>query len=328
MRVCPLLLLIGIAVVSLTVLGGCDGSGDGDKTEATATAVATEAEYLEGVRAIEKKLGDVFDKIDAALDITWPTRGRLFGVLQEADISRTLATQLEASEQLSPPNHFRSDHERYRQFLHDVTPFVRDHDRAVEAADLVGVFVNRAEGFAIRERFENEMSPTFCKAIAPPDAPSDDVAADCDGSESLPGGEYGAKVHAIMKQYRAEFGPRVSSFPPMMTPKELFAALLALNREIETVIGEALQALEELEPPAEFRTDHARLLQYFEENLNLARAITRAAEEQDDEKLRSEYFPESGVVLCGAKQDLSPAIRPIVDTFFSFDEPEPCTEPA
>ena len=119
-----------------------------------------------------------------------------------------------------------------------------------------------------------------------------------------------------MPRYAAH--PRVSSFPLGMLPDEFFTALLILNPEIEAVIAEALEAAEQLSPPEEFRTDHQRLLQYFRENLELAQAITGAARDREIDKLRKEYFPQSGVVVGAAIKDFSDEFKPLIDPYFSL----------
>ena len=82
--------------------------------------------------------------------------------------------------------------------------------------------------------------------------------------------------------------------------------------------------IRELEPPVELRLDHDVVLQYFEETLEVARAITRAAEAQDRAKLETELFPRSGEVLCRARVSLSPEVIPIVSIFFGPQIPEFC----
>ena len=307
-------LFLGVTLLSLIALAACSGS---EESEA-------EVRYLNEIGAIDARMGDALDSIGDALNTTWPTRSRLIEVLEEMDILAILATQGQEANQVSPPVRFRSDHERYLQFLNEATPIARDHQRAVDNEDVLAIFMGRARFLLNRNRMLDASSPAFCQGLAPPDAPPDEVAVNCGGAEGLPGGVYGDQLHDIMRRYSSEFGPRVSSFPPMFTPDELFESLAILNIEIEDTIEEALEGVRGLRPSASFRQDHEVVVLYLRDNLELARAITQAARERDNRKLLDDYFPESGVVLCTAQQNLSEDFRPIVSVFFGQEAPEFC----
>ncbi len=285
-----------------------------------------EAEYLEDISPIDRTFGDLLASISEALRTTWPTRERLLDVLGEADVSATFAAARKQVEQLSPPDKFGPDHSRYLEFLNEATPYLHDHDQAVQGGDLVGVFVGRAHAFVARGKMRRGVSAGFCNALthgAPEGAPTRSPFCGGEG-EQLPGGEYGTALHAIFRLYATEFNPRVSSFPPAFTPDELYSSLAILNPEIETVIEEARDMVMALTPSAELRADHDRLILYLEENLELARAISQAARDQDGVGLRTDLFPESGIVLCNAQRELSPTIRPLVTPFFGDEVPEQC----
>ena len=249
-------------------------------------------------------------------------------VLKDADLSGTLEATLERAQQIDPPDRFRADHQQFLQFLKDALPYVRQHDQSVAGDDLVSVFAAQAEALVRRERLSHQTSHDFCRAVLVPDGPPPPGVPPpppiCGADGPLPGGEYGLALHDIFGRYQSEFGPRVTSFPPVFTQDELFAALLTINPLIETVIKETLEEVKALEPPAELRADHDRLIQYLEENLETASAITRAAEARDLDRIQDDLFPRSGEVLCSAVQDLPPTVRPIVSVVFGEEIPEFC----
>ena len=299
--------------------------GDGDLSD-------TEVEYLERLGAAEAKIGEVVNSIGEALDQSWHTRGLILGVLKEADISGTLKTVLGDVEQLNPPDRFRADHERFVQFLRDEgIPYSGEHDRAVDDGDLVGVVVGRARLLAARGRVDIEVSPVFNIALSGSDAPPIDDGGPpdpppinrIDGDGPFPEGAYEAELSDIVGSFITEFRPRVTGFLRALTPDELFESLAILQPEIEAVLKEAGESVRALEPPNELRADHEVLIRYFEETLEVARAITRAAKDQDSAKLREE-FTRSGIVLCDARRDLSPALIPIVVPIFGPEISEPC----
>ena len=163
-----------------------------------------------------------------------------------------------------------------------------------------------------------EVSPALCRAATiPPRA-----ATFCDTGDPLPGGQYGVELRSAFKRFVVEFGPRVSSFPQAFTPEERFAGLEVLQPEIERALEESIESISALEPPAEFQADHDRLIQYLEETLDTARAITAAAAARDFPKTQ-EQFARSGEVLCTAYTDLSHEFRSLVSFFFT---PQACGE--
>ena len=263
------------------------------------------------------------ESISEALSTTWPTRERLLGVLGEAEISVVFDTTRQQVEQLAPPETFLSDHEAYLDFTRGAGTFFIEHDQAVGDGDLVAIFMARAHALVARERLIRTASAPFCLTLMT-QGDDESIPPVCDPNESLPGGEYGAAVHAALDRYQGEFVPRVGSFPPIFTPEELYAALASLNPEIEVVIQETRELLQGLEPLAEFRNDHGRLIKYLEENLGTAQAITSAARSQDETKLRDELFPESGDVFCAAQRDFSEEFRPLIAPYFGDEIPPQC----
>ena len=198
-----------------------------------------ETQYLEQVRDSQHKVVNVFSSVGEALEQTWPTRGRLLSVLQEASIGAARENLLNELEQIEPPDRFRAEHERYIQFLGEQVPLTHEHDQRVSDGDLLGVAAYRAKLLAARGTFVAGVSPAFCRALmSSPDAPDDrpaDIPADgpddnlvCGVADQLPGGKYGNELHNILKRFGAEFGPRVGGFLPALTQEEFFGYLAVI----------------------------------------------------------------------------------------------------
>ena len=76
-----------------------------------------------------------------------------------------------------------------------------------------------------------------------------------------------------------------------------------------------------LQPTEEFRADHDRLVQYFEDTLEVSLAINKATEEADFPAMGRE-FQRSGFVASSANREVSAAFRPIVAPLFGPEAPE------
>ena len=77
------------------------------------------------------------------------------------------------------------------------------------------------------------------------------------------------------------------------------------------MLEEAGEAVRVLEPPDEYRADHQVIVKYWEDILEVSRAISRATVNRDTVEQRRQFI-ESGVVACNAARSLSDAIRPIL----------------
>ena len=305
--------LVGFVV---TLVAACGGSNDDSAPTPTATLTSEESAYLNGVQAADAHVRDLMTEIGEALNSTWPIRERLFQVMSESDLTGAYESTLRDREQLSPPNRFEADHERLLALSHTVVDLSRHHDAAIARQDLVDVFITRARFGVARGNFFYESSPAFACGASPEDLGVPFYDFTCGQQEPLPGGVYGEQLFKVMRKVEADFSPRVSSFPPMMSPDELFASLLILNPEIEAVLEEASTAAAALEPPEEFVDDHETLVTFFDELLVLSRQITQAARDGQLDKLRFEYFPESGAVPQPASEQFSEAFRPLVTPYF------------
>lgn len=303
---------LGAALVSALIVA-CGGSSDSSPavTARPTDQPLTDAEsaYLEDITAIDAIIGAKLIAVDDALESTWPTRGRLLSVQADAEFYITIETMLQQAEEIEPPDRFAADHELYVQSLRETFVLAQEHDQELADEDLVAAVLALQAGWQSRATLLLQVSPQFCDAVNP-----DRNGASCQ-SFDLPGGSYGVQLEDALRRYAADFLPRVGSFRSAYTSEELFAAILDVNPGIIRSIEEGRDEIAGIEPPDEFAQDHARLVQYLEENLELARSISESAQEGDDERLR-EQFEDSGDVHNSAGCDFSPQFRPIVGFFF------------
>lgn len=311
-----------VLVVAAVTLAACGSSGSGDTPESTSTQpapaaastpTAAESAYLAEIGAIQGDIAAKADSIEMALATSWPTRGRLFSVLGEAEINATFSAMLQRAEQLAPPDRYRPDQEIYLQHLRQQVQVSEAFEAAIGDEDLVSTYLNISEQFLSEARLRLQVSRDFCARLE-----SGDPGSACASAQPPPGGAYGAELQTILRGFLAEFGPRVMFFPVAYTPEERFASLAALQPEIVAALEEGIESVRALEPPTEFAADHQRLIQYFEETLNVSRAISQAANDLDGAAVSAE-FTRSGTVLCSARREFTPAIKPIIAFFFAGD---------
>ena len=99
-----------------------------------------------------------------------------------------------------------------------------------------------------------------------------------------------------------------------MNADEIFEEMKVLQPPIIEALETAAEEIREIDPPSEFADDHAIIEQYFEDTLDVSRAISQAAEERDTDAQRTE-FARSGEVLCTAALSLSEEAKGITEFF-------------
>ncbi len=305
--------LLGAALVS-ALLVACGGSSDGGTT-AVPTRVPdqspseAESAYFDEILAVELIIVEKLVAVDEALEMTWPTRGRLLDIQADAEFYATIETMLQQAEEIEAPDRFAADHDLYVQSLRDILVLAQDHDQAIADEDLVASVLALQSGWSVRATLLLQVSPQFCSAV------TGSVGASCPSVFTLPGGPYGLQLEDAVRRYAAEFLPRVGSFRTAYTAEERVDVILEVNSDIIRSIEQARDEIPDIEAPEEFAQDHARLVQYLNDILEVARAITLGAEDGDDEQIL-EQFARSGEVFGGADCDVTSDFRPIVVSFF------------
>jgi hypothetical protein len=303
---------LGAALVS-AVLVACGGSSDGTTAVPTRApdqpSTEAEATYFDEIAGVEVIIVKKLVAVDEALEMTWPTRGRLLSVQADAEFYATIEAMLQQAEEIEAPERFAADHDLYVQSLRDTLVLAQDHDQAIADEDLVASVLALQGGWRVRATLLLQVSPRFCDAVTP-----NSVGASCQ-SIDLPGGPYGVQLEDAFRRYAADFSPRVGSFRTAYTAEERIDVILEVNSDIIRSIEQARDEIADIEPPEEFAQDHARLVQYLNDILEVARAITQAAEDGDDGQILEE-FGRSGDVVEGVGCDFSSEFRPIVAFFF------------
>ncbi len=270
-----------------------------------------ERSYLDDLDLAVAKVDETVEAVGNVLGQSWPVPSLLFETIGESNLKAVLEDTLREVEHLTPPSRFKTDHGLYVRYLRDAAEQGQEFNLAAAEQNLVAFQVSAAQLFATDSLASAQVSETFCNVVARPQ----EVDWVCKSSHAVPGGEYGAQVHEILKRFRAMFGPRVGAVGPPLLEDEEYQVLAAIQPEVEDILGKTRVSLAELEPPGSFRDDHERLLQYFDETLAVARSITAAGQQRDMEKLRSLYA-DSGTVMNAASEEFSQEFRVIVGVYF------------
>ena len=306
-----LLVAAGLVVIAC---GGPQAEGD-----ASETVTSVDTAYVAAVATASAPVQDALRGIGEALTQTWPTRDRLYAVLAEAKLSAVADAQVEAIGAIRPPDDQREAHDRLRARADALSEVAHSVDEAVASRDLVAVAMAGADANSIALSSAADLPPHLCAVVEPQAAANGFCAVEGDEADA----EYARVVHATAQRLAADFGARAGSLLPAMTPAETSQLLELIQPPIEAALEDARQAFGALEPPARFEADHARLLQYGDETLALARAITAAVSEGDRESL-DDLFARSGTVAATAKCDFTAAFHPLVAPVFGFNAPDSC----
>ena len=158
-----------------------------------------------------------------------------------------------------------------------------------------------------------DVAPAVCGALLSPQRL-------CRLPEQIPGGDYGARLYATMRQFSARFGEdgglqQQLSLLTFLSDEELFALVMAVAPDLIAIVQDASDSVGALEPADGMEADHDRLVQYFDETLDTLRSIEDAATAADrDGVLRGSR--ELGNVRTTAAAEFTDAIAPTADVHF------------
>ncbi len=322
-----------LGAILAVVLVGCGESGDGPPSSAgppTQMPLVTaefldedEISYLADLDRVVKTMSQIAGSIFGPLSETFPDEDRLFEALEGAGYAR-FGQAVEQAEALVPPTRFAADHGRFLDFMRSARDIAHEVQAALDARDIAGVALGGVQFLLLQARSAaGYVSPTFCVHSFGPAAnlPPGVVRPLCNAPDELPGGEYGRRVHAIFLDFSIEFGPRVTGVLQSMPPRDLYAFLGEIQPDVERLIGETRAAMRELTPPEDLRADHARVVRFLDEILEVAEAITAAAAAQNLNAVLTE-FGRSGEVTNSAVESISDQYRPLVEPYFGFTSPD------
>jgi hypothetical protein len=292
----------------------------------TETAVATKRAalspearaYLEAVEQLVEPLFGSDDTFDAALRQTWSSRERLVEVLLEHDRTSLLEAVLADARNLAPHPDYIDDHALLIGNIADAIPRVTADRQATEEGDLVRAALGTSELILGQLALRATVSISFCEAITADGSPLE-ARCSANGGPS-PEGEfvaYGSLLFDAWGRYARAFLSRAPLFGAYqaLSQEERFELVGLLQPAIVEAMDLAIHELEALTPPEAMVPDHARLLQYLDENRSIALAINTAVNDGDTATVLR-LFNQSGEIFLNASEDLSPAVGPLVGLFF------------
>ena len=323
-------LAVGAAILGVTLLAACGGDNESSEATPTAEVVATvspdEQDYLRRVSIAFRQSGPNFEKFRGILIQSFASADAFLGALKEAGAGTTFDPVLEAFERLDPPERFRADHDVALEGIRTEVAADRKVGQAAEEGDIGAFTVANTELGLIQARLALAVSAPFCQAVFTLDHPTSRF---CAGDGDVPGGAYGKELHSIVKQFDAEFAPRVEalrdtadpelfgavSYAALIAPEDYYNLFELIGPDLGNLLDETHDKIHDLDPSDEFRDDHNRLLQYFDEQVELFQEFSQAVEAQDrPERLR--VIQQLGTVFCEAAGDFSSDFRPIVSIHF------------
>lgn len=311
-----------LATVAL-LAAACGGDDANDSASAEASKLTLEDRaYLGKIEQAFRGSDTNFEKFNAALARAFSSPEAILSALVEAGAGTTFDPVLEALEEIEPTERFVEDH---RIIVEGVARMV-EADQGIGAAaadgDIAGFELGNMNLGLAGGAMRLELSSEACSGLP---AQGDLCAPDFE----LPGGEYGAALNEVMRGLAAELLPRVGTLQDrpqgpflaltyvlLYSPEELAAVYGAVDTEAQAVLAEAASAVNELEPPDDFKTDHERLQAWFDETSDALEALFLATGEDDRierENLQAQFW--SG--LCSAADDFSLEASALVGVFFA-----------
>ena len=323
---------LGLILLTLSLLAACTSgptptpTPTPDVEDAFFAGLAEALQgYDEAFQTFDELLGPVFprfapDEVQARV---------LFNALEEANLSKRTADELQSIESLSPPERFAEDRDIFLKTMREQVSRAEAVDDAIKRKDLPHVHLARAELQVAFRVVRFAVSPEFCRYITPeipsPLDPRVSPAGISSGAganlheyycsdEPIPGGEYGAAINQLAESFIAEFEPR-ANMTEGMTSEERLEALTYVQPAIVEVFNETLAALDAIEPPPEYQVGHQMLHDYFSELLSTARDIDRAVADGDNVQVQRE-FNRAGQIHSTGQTRLPENYRPLVKAIF------------
>jgi len=275
---------------------------------------AEEADYIEQVRAGWNEFHSKAGGFREAFGQVYALQSRLFEALRDAGAGSAFEGALRAVEQIDPPQRFEGDHQLMLQAMVKMVGYDHDVGRAVENQDLPAFAVANGRMAETGGLMVLQLPAVLCSATNAPDAPF----SFCTSNELLPGGQYGIQLNSAIARFSVGFVSRFSFFPTAFTSEDTLATLAVFQPELIDLYLQTLNEVKEIQPPPDLRTDHLRLVQYLEEQLENNRERNSAVQIQDLDKYR-EVGGRAIELYCDVRQDISPDMMQIVLVHFGDD---------
>ncbi len=315
-------ILFAMLVGAALTIGACSGNDTDESAPAEAPALTGEdVSYLSDVEQAFTRSDANFDKFNDLLAQSFASPEAILSALVEAGAGTSFDPVLEALNEIEPTEKFVEDH---RLLVEGVESMV-EADQAIGAAaandDIVGFVLGNMNLGLRQAAMQLKLSQEACLGL-----PLNDL---CQPPVELPGGEYGAALNHAMRGLAAEFSPRVGvlqespqgpfsalTYLLLYSPEELVALYGAVDADTMAVLADSASAVDDLEPPDEFTTDHERLQVWFEQTSDALEALFLATGE-DDRDEREGLLAQSRLAFCSAGDDFSPQASALVGVFFA-----------
>jgi len=284
---------------------------------ATTSAVeltAEEADYIEQVRAGWNEFHSKAGGFREAFGQLYAMRSRLFEALSDAGAGSAFEPALRAVEQIDPPQRFQADHQLMLEAMAKMVGYDHDVGRAVENQDLPAFAVANGRMAETAGLMIRQLSADLCPATNAPDLPF----SFCKSNEPLPGGEDGIELNAVIGRFNVGFVARFSIFPAAFTPEDELSTLAVFQPELIDLYLQTLDEVKGIQPSSDLKTDHLRLVQYLEEQLENNRESYSAVQVQDLDKYR-EVSEQARGLYCDVRQEFSPDMGQVVLVHFGDD---------
>ena len=320
--------LFALLATAALIIGACSGK-DADESapaeapapaEASALTVEDQA-YLSDVERAFARSDANFEKFNDLLAQSFASPEAILSALVDAGAGTSFDPVLEALEEIEPTARFVEDH----RILIDGVDSMVEADQGIGAAaandDIVGFQLGNIDLVLVQAALQLELSSEACLTLP--------LQHLCQPPGELPGGEYGAALNEVMGGLAAELLPRVGvlqespqgpfsalTYLLLYSPEELVALYGAVDADTMAVLADAASAVNDLDPPDDFKTDHERLQAWFDETTDILEALFLATGEDDKserERLQAQFM--SG--LCSALDGFSFEANALVGVFFA-----------
>jgi hypothetical protein len=283
-----------------------------------------EKEYLDQVEAAQSLTASNSENFGEIFGRAWPLREQLISALLEAGVGTAFTGTLEALEEINPPDGYQAVHQSLVESTRELARLDAEAAQAVEDDDLARFVLINGQLGDVNGLFLINLPGGFCNALNPTGTPLRHL---CAPVEQLPGGEYGAQLNQMLRQFQPRFESAggVFGFPLSLLPEELARVFSVEAPIVEVLLQEIRDGVGSLTPTAELRLDHEVLIEYLEGVTITFREATEAAEAGDLQTARMAILG-IGEEICETQRSFSsPDFNLLVSVHFGGG-PDNCAE--
>ena len=259
-RLVLLTLVVAAAVTGIT----CQDAEEEEKL------TPAESAYLDSVEQAWALFGAKVEESSALFGQVWPLASMLFQSLEQAGAGTAIDDTLAALEKLVPPERFEADHDILLTWTREMVSLDREVGQKIADENVVGLALANVALNQASTRGALRLSSPLCEAASLIKEGPDPL---CERLAPGQGGPYGAELYKLMSDLETEFRSRTQILVPPFATEALFKVLTLVKPEVVRAFEQAAASVGALEPPANFKQDHALLLAYLDEELQAAQAI-------------------------------------------------------